>query len=140
MRSESRRKTESRGTILLDEALFNRPERRPLSVEERSLLDWLIVNGNPGAEQFASQIAQLHVVGSCSCGCPSIDLAVGDREERTVGPSHVLADFDGISPEGIKAGVILHAREGQISELEVYAIEDVETPFSLPILSSLKKC
>jgi hypothetical protein len=49
-----------------------------------------------------------------------------------------LADFEGRTPEGMEVGVILHAREGEISELEVYAISEVKGPFGLPIVESLK--
>jgi len=73
------------------------------------------------------------------CGCPTIDLVIGDRQQRIVGVSHVLADFEGITPEGIEVGVILHAREGQLSELEVFAMPEVDGPFGLPTIESLRK-
>lgn len=117
---------------------FTQVERRPLTKEERALLEWLIANGEPDAQQYASQLSELKVVGRCTCGCPSLDLAAGVREERTTGPSHVLADFDGITVEGVQVGVILHAREGQVSELEIYAIDDFKGSFNLPIIQSLK--
>lgn len=118
---------------------FIRPERRALNADERALLEWLIANGNPGARQYVSQLSDTKVVGLCTCGCPSLDLAIGDREERTTGPSDILADVDGTTAEGVQVGVILHAREGQISELEVYAIQDFEGTFKLPTIESLKR-
>jgi hypothetical protein len=118
---------------------FSQSERRALSDAERTLLEWLLANGAPDARQFESQIAQVRVVGRCTCGCPTIDLAIGDRERRTIGASHILAEAEGITPEGIEVGVILHAREGQLSELEVYPIPEVDAPFSLPSIASLKK-
>lgn len=119
---------------------FDQPEGRSLSKEERVLLEWLMANGSPDAHQYASQLSDLRVVGRCTCGCPSLDLAVGDREERTTGRSHILADFDGLTAEGVPVGIILHAREEQLSELEVYAISDFEGPFGLPSIESLKRC
>jgi hypothetical protein len=50
-----------------------------------------------------------------------------------------LPDFVGRAPEGIEVGVIVHAREGEISELEVYAIPDWKGPFNLPSVESLKQ-
>jgi hypothetical protein len=50
-----------------------------------------------------------------------------------------LADFVGRAPEGIEVGVIVHAREGEISELEVYAKPDWKGPFNLPSVESLKQ-
>jgi hypothetical protein len=118
---------------------FIRPERRKLNNEERLLLEWLIAHGNADAHQYAPQMAGISVVGTCTCGCPTIDLATGESEQRKTAPSHILADFVGKTPEGIEVGVILHAREGAISELEIYAIPDVNGPFSLPSIDSLKQ-
>jgi hypothetical protein len=116
---------------------FIRRERRPLTEEERILLEWLLANGSAEAKPYLSQIANVNVVGKCTCGCPTIDLALGDHEQRKTAPSIILADFVGKAPEGIEVGVILHAREGEISELEVYAIPDWTGPFNLPNIESL---
>lgn len=83
-------------------APFSQPEHRPLNDAERSLLEWLLAHGSPDARQYAPQLLQARVVGRCTCGCPTIDLAMGDRQQRTVGPSHVLADFEGITLRGSK--------------------------------------
>jgi hypothetical protein len=119
------------------EAHTRRVERE-LNKEERTLLEWLVANGSPEALKYAPQVSDLRVVGTCTCGCPTLDLAPRARKEKTTGRSHVLADFDGLTQEGVRVGVILHAREGYISELEVYAIEDFEGSFSLPTTESLK--
>lgn len=118
---------------------FFQPELRSLTTEESNLLDWLIANGNSEAKRYASQVWAFRVVGRCTCGCPSLDLALAGNTERTTGPSEILADFDGITDDGVPVGVILHARKGQISELEVYAINDFEGTFGLPEIQSLKK-
>jgi hypothetical protein len=118
---------------------FIRPERRSLTEKEGTLLEWLLANGRPDAKPYRSQVANVNVVGRCTCGCPSIDLAVGEREQRKTAPSIILADFEGRTPEGVEVGVILHAREGEISELKVYAIPVVDGPFNLPSIESLKR-
>ena len=115
-----------------------RPEHRPLTDAERRLLEWLIAHGSKEAQQYASQASEVRVVAICTCGCPTVDLAIGDRDHRTVGGSLVIADFEGLTPEGIEVGVILHVREGQLSELEIYAMPDVNGPFGLPTIESLK--
>jgi hypothetical protein len=66
---------------------FIRPERRELNKQERLLLEWLIANGNADARQYASQIAGISVVGTCTCGCPTIDLATVDSEQQKTAPS-----------------------------------------------------
>jgi hypothetical protein len=118
---------------------YSSVEQRPLSDEERTLLEWLLANGSPDAREYAQQVSEVRVVGRCTCGCPSVDLALGDRQERTIGPSQVLADFEGITTDGIEVGIILHARQGQLSELEIYSMfDDSERPFGLPRIDSLK--
>src|SRR5918997_2970762 len=97
---------------------FTVPEYRALTSEERRLLEWLIANGTSDASAYASQLPQVKVVARCTCGCPTLDLALGEKRFRTVGISTVLADAFGHSPEGVPVNVILHAREGEISELE----------------------
>lgn len=51
--------------------------------------------------------------------------------------SELAADFVGKSPEGIQVGVILHCLGGQISELEVYAIDEAKGAFGLPCPDAL---
>jgi hypothetical protein len=119
-------------------APFTQVEHRPLTSEETNLLEWLIANGKPETQQYSSQLSQIRVVARCTCGCPTLDLALAGRSERSTGPSEILADFDGTTDEGVPVGVILHAREGEISELEVYAISDFAGKFGLPKIQSLK--
>jgi hypothetical protein len=109
---------------------YRAAEQRPLTTEERILLEWLISNGSPSAARYASQIHRVTVVSRCTCGCPTIDLALNGKHMN--GSSEVIADFVGKSPEGVQVGVILHCRGGQISELEVYAIDQVKGVFRLP--------
>src|SRR5690348_10504690 len=84
------------------------PENRPLTPEERPLLEWLIANGNPDARAYAQQIDYVRVIGRCSCRCPTVDLVVDDCQEAITGPSHILANFIGLTPDGIQVGVLLH--------------------------------
>jgi hypothetical protein len=104
---------------------------RPLTPEELALCEWLIEHGTSKAPEYAPQLSRATVVGtSCKCGCPSVDLAVDGR--HTVGASEIICDAVGNSPEGVQVGVILHCREGQLSELEVYPFGDVQARFGLP--------
>ena len=103
---------------------------------ERTLIGWLLLNGVPEARAYVQQLDGLHVVGRCSCGCGTVDLAVADARASTTGPSLILADFMGLTPEHLQVGVLLHAREGKISELEIYPLG--ETTASLPTIESLK--
>lgn len=83
---------------------FFQPELRSLTTEESNLLDWLIANGNSEAKRYASQVCEIRVVGRCTCGCPSLDLALAGNTERTTWPSEILADFEGITDDGVPVG------------------------------------
>jgi hypothetical protein len=112
-------------------------EYRDLTPDERTLLEWLLANGHKDAMTYASQLSQVKVVSRCTCGCPTMDLAVGEKKSRTTGVSTILADARGYSAEGIEVDVILHAREGELSELEVYSL-DGTSEFTLPKIESMK--
>jgi hypothetical protein len=111
------------------------PDVRPLTAEERSLLEWLIEHGTRNASAYLPQLDTVSVVSRCHCGCPTIDLAVAGKAAPP-GGSTVLADFDGVSPEGVQVGVILHALDGLLAELEVYDLTGGEE-FSLPSTAGL---
>lgn len=78
------------------------------------------------------------MVSRCGRGCPLIDLGSGGAFICTAGPSQILADFIGETPGGW--GVLLHAREGKLSELEIYNLSGHEGACSLPLISTLKPC
>ena len=109
--------------------------RRPASLEERELIGWLLRHAatTPDVDPFLAQIPDLHVVGMCGCGCPSIDFQVGGQDAV----ASIIADAEGNSPEGIAVGVMLWAREGRLSGLEVYDVEG-DQQFRLPRPEMLK--
>jgi hypothetical protein len=49
----------------------------------------------------------------------------------------LFASFCGTTPEGAFAGVMVHVREGILSELEAYALSDAKK-FSFPRSEALK--
>jgi len=113
------------------------PEHRDLTVEERRLLEWLVSNGSPNRGDFVAQITHTKVVARCKCGCPTLDLAIGGKTSRTVGPSTILADAYGHSPEGVPVNVTLHALEGGLSELEVISMDNKDV-FGMPTPETLQ--
>ena|SRR5580700_7673462 len=113
------------------------PQDRPLTSEERELLTWLLKHGEPEAAEYLSQIPSVRVIGQCGCGCPTIDLAVGDEQAARGSSSTIIADFCGTSPEGALVGIMVHVREGILSELEVYSLSDFKK-FSIPRPESLE--
>lgn len=90
-----------------------RPENRPATAKERSLVEWLLRHGKPGAEQFLKQLESLVVVSKCSCGCPTVFFAQ-EGEAVAQGAEHILADYLA-AVNGEDIGVILFQREGRLS-------------------------
>jgi hypothetical protein len=115
-----------------------RDERRALTAAERALLEWLLEHGTAQAREFLPQLERVRVVSVCTCGCPTIDFAMDGGESAPTGPHANLADVVGTSPEGVEVGVILHARGGELSELEVYSFGGVDGAFGLPGIETLK--
>lgn len=111
------------------EAAKTIPLDRPLSDGECRLLTWLLEHGASGATEYLSQIPAVRVIGQCSCGCPSLDLAVSGK--HGTGGSTIVAEFCGTTPEGAFVGVMVHVREDLLSELEAYSLSDIKR-FSFP--------
>jgi hypothetical protein len=113
------------------------PDVRPLTEDERRLLEWLLHHGTPAAATYLGQLPSVSVVSRCGCGCPTIDFAVSGRAASLGSPTTVLADVGGTSPEGVRVGIIVHGREGLISELEVYSVAGQGT-FSMPRIEDIE--
>lgn len=106
-------------------------EDRDLSVREVDLIRWLLTITNN--LEFIEQIEKTKVITKCGCGCRTIDLKVEGYKSKSAG---VNLSAQGFSPESVPVDVVLHIRQGLISELEVYAMDGTEK-FSLPDVDSL---
>ena len=49
---------------------------RELTAEERSLISWMLQNGNLDAPPYLAQLSGARVFSRCPCGCASIDPSV----------------------------------------------------------------
>ena len=107
-------------------------EHRDLSAKEADLIEWLLTKNNHS--ELIEQIGKPSVISKCSCGCPTIDL---QGKEYESGPIRLVLFANGFSPEGIPVGVILHVRNGLISELEVYSKGGTKV-FGLPEIDKLQ--
>ncbi len=106
------------------------PQNRPLTDDEGALLQWLLEHSTATTAEKA-QLPFVSVVGRCPCGCPSIHLAVNGKVPRPGSSSAIIADFCGTTPEGAFVGVMVHIRDGLLSELEAYSLSETNT-FSFP--------
>jgi hypothetical protein len=111
-------------------------ERRQLSEAEHNLLEWLVAHCVLAADKYKLQVSQFNVVSMCGCGCPTVDFALSGA--RKSGASEIVSEARGTTPEGISVDIILHAREGELSELEVYSTSGLDGSFTLPSTELLK--
>ena len=112
---------------------------RPLTPEERAILDVLLSREFPGRAELAAQAESVRTGGSsCSCGCPSFSLIA----DRTLAPAPVtqrmVSDAHGPDPNGNVVGVLLFVDSGYLSNVEVYDMMCEDKGFAgLPDASGL---
>jgi hypothetical protein len=92
---------------------------RPLSEQERVLVQWMLQNGESGAERFLGQLDEAIVSGECSCGCASFDFQIGNRHTDTTSGVTILSDHL-YGPESPPLGAFVFAHGDTLGGLEVY--------------------
>lgn len=94
-----------------------------LTVEERTLLEWLVTTVDEHWSADESQVDKAKVVGHCECGCGS--LYFKDHSAIEGSPSaEMIADCPGRTPDGHPVDVILWTRGGLLSYLEIVRYGD----------------
>lgn len=91
---------------------------RPLTADEHDLIEAMLGGVRSGVSRYFGQLESAEVVGGCGCGCPSINLLVASDAVKAAPSPVLLADAE--SPGGVPVGVILWARGGCLSGLEVH--------------------
>src|SRR4051794_37050624 len=99
------------------------PENRDLSNDEASLIQWMLENGGAEAKRFLPQLAKARVISKCSCGCASVDFAIGNVSPSMDSGLHILGDFEYSSIDGHLCGAFVFAKSGLLAGLEVWSID-----------------
>jgi hypothetical protein len=107
-------------------------EDRPLTRQERALLQWLLEHGQPSAAAHVREIDGLRVVARCGCGCASIDFVDFSAALE------ILADYKWQDEAGHLFGAFAFAKEGHLAGLEVWSVDGEATPTTLPDPSVLE--
>jgi len=107
------------------------PEDRPLSDAEKGLVKWMLEHGTDEGRSLLPQLERARVIARCSCGCASVDFAVGDKVASAPGMS-VVSDYRWDSAEGYLFGIIAFSKEGLLSGIDVWSIDGRATPSKLP--------
>jgi hypothetical protein len=96
---------------------------RNLSEPERNLLDFLLTREFAGRDQLLLQAANVQTTGrSCPCGCPTFSLIVDRAHPIAPVAEFMVSDAHGADPGGHLVGVLLFAKDGYLSEVEVYSV------------------
>ena len=103
---------------------------RPLTTEEYELTRWILEHGKPEARQFIEQLDWSRVIGSCACGCASIDFEIEGLGKAPRGGIHILGDFI-YGDESNLCGIFVFESGDILSGLEVYGLA-VDAPKTLP--------
>ena len=107
------------------------PDNRELTVEERSLISWMLQNGNPDASPYIAQLDVACVFSRCPCGCASIDLSVDGRRPKDF-RMHVLGEYQWKDKSGNLFGAFVFEQDGLLAGLDLWSIDGAETPHTLP--------
>lgn len=115
------------------------PLIRPLTQHERDLIRWLIEHSFvKDATRLLPQVDRLSVVSKCTCGCPTIDLAL-DGKPAVLKGQGIISDWDA-EVNGMPVYVQLWISNDQISSLEVGSLPGTDQPFGLPAIESILGC
>jgi hypothetical protein len=87
---------------------------RPLNIEERTLMEFLLSAEFPGRDKLRSQLDSVAVVAVCECGCGTVNLQVGSNDVQSSAEALVP-----IEAHGDLVDVLLFTRRGCLSSLEL---------------------
>lgn len=99
------------------------PLDRPLSTNERSILERILQFDFPGAGALRHQLAAVRATIGCECGCATIDLVVDQTAAVPATDAPGLLPVTGTTEDGL-GGVIAFTRDGWLSCLEIYSVGD----------------
>jgi len=127
-------------------ALVELVAARPLSADERALLDFLLQHPR-APDELGAQAADVRVVSECNCGCHSVGLKANRSAPPAPRPDDETSSLDcyfafgamGQSADGLDVAVNLHVVEGYMVELEIWDGSDrpFGSPGAMPELQSL---
>ncbi len=101
--------------------IFSPP--RPMTVNERKLLSFLLDADFPGRDELRQQAATAMVSRDCS-DCPTLELEADRTCPRATVKRTVPIEAEGRDYDGMAVQILLHVVDGYLSELEVFRYDD----------------
>jgi hypothetical protein len=78
-----------------------------------------------GRDELLAQMDGVEVVGRCTCGCATVTFHVPSERQSDEIATPIPNEAEVLDADGeAVGGVLVFAREGQLSELEVYSNSD----------------
>jgi hypothetical protein len=113
------------------------PESRPLTTDERRLIQWMLEHGKQEALLLLPQLPFAQATSwRCRCGCASFNIVLeGQSPVEAIG-THIVADFI-FGPDDQPSGIFIFERGGLLAGLEVYGLAG-DAPKSLPVSEVLR--
>lgn len=112
-----------------------RPEPRLVRPAEVEVIRATLALARAGsvAPAVLSSLADLRVVGGCTCGCASVDFEIGRNWAGAP-----LANGVGRTGRGILVGIIVWGRTDAVTSLEIYNYEGECSDAELPVPASIE--
>jgi hypothetical protein len=80
------------------------------------------------------RLETLQVIGTCECGCDSVDFAELDPQR----PQRPIADGIGKTPAGGDVGIIIWGMDDAVTAIEVYDLGAGDGDIKLPVENSIR--
>ena len=129
----SDRQTDAQPTVPINDAV-DLSTYRLLAPEEKAVIGAMLNQGGPKEHGFLSQLEDMMVQRSCTCGCPSLAFAPPPDDTRIdLYRQNIVAEMTGEATDGL-VGLILWQAGGKLTGLEAYDLAGREppTPYELP--------
>lgn len=111
-------------------------EDRALSATESEFIGWMLNHGNDRSRQFLAQVDKARVVGRCTCGCASINLAIDGVTHYPQAGMETLCAFRWKAVEG-EFEVFAFACDGLLAGIDLWAVWGQHPASYLPATSLL---
>jgi hypothetical protein len=98
----------------------------------------MLEHGTASAAGFVPQLTKARVVSRCGCGCASVNFAVAGVVAPPSDGIGILADFEYRTAEGHLCGAFVFERAGLLAGLEVWSVDGLTTPSTLPTSEQLQ--
>jgi hypothetical protein len=107
-------------------------DARDLRPDERTLVTWLLEHGVPGARDYLAQVAAIRLISRCGCGCASLNFEIDGKGWPSRDGMKILSDHEWRDPLGHLFGIFLFAKANTLAGIDVYSVDGLAVPRTLP--------